>query len=76
MRLFFDYMTKDRSLYDYHGNEFRTSRYAFDFAEAIAQDLRNSLTEEWNGWSVEVRTPEGTKLFSIPVVPTASSATE
>jgi len=76
MRLFFDYMTEDQSLYDYHGNEFRTSECALDFAEATAQDLRNSLTEEWNGWSIEVRTPEGIKLFSIPVVPTASSAIE
>lgn len=76
MRLFFDYATKDRSLYDYHGNEFRTSEGALDFAQAIAQDLRNSLSGEWDNWSIEVWTPEGKKLVSIPVASTGPSAIE
>jgi len=74
MRFFFDYATTDRSLYDYHGSEFQTSHGAFDFAEAIAQDLRNRLSGEWNNWSIEVCTPEGKKLISIRVAPTGSSA--
>lgn len=76
MRLFFDYTADDRSIYDYHGSEFSTAQGAMDFAQAIAQDLWNSLSGEWNSWSVEVRTPEGKKLFSVPVTPTALSAVE
>jgi len=74
MRFFFDYTTKDQSLYDYQGNEFRNSQDAIEFAGAIAQFLRDSLTGEWNGWSVEVRDAEGRKSFSLPVGSSASIA--
>jgi hypothetical protein len=74
MRFFFDYTTKDQSLYDYQGNEFRNSQNAIEFAEAMAQFLRDSLTGEWSGWSVEVRNAEGKKFFSLPVGGSASIA--
>jgi two-component system, chemotaxis family, chemotaxis protein CheY len=67
MRFFFDYTTKDQSLRDYHGEEFRSVEDAFEFAETTAQDLKNNLTRDWMGWSVEVRDAEGTKYFSLPV---------
>ena len=67
MRYFFDYTTKDRALYDYKGDEFLSSKHAFEFAEATAQALKNNLRGEWAGWSVEVRSAEGRKLLSLPV---------
>jgi hypothetical protein len=67
MRFFFDYTAKDRSLYDYQGDVFLSSKDAYEFAQATAQSLKNSLASEWMGWSVEVRNAEGRKLFSLPV---------
>ena len=66
-RFFFDYTTNGQSLYDYRGDEFRNPQSAIDFAEAIAQDLKHSLSGDWLGWSVEVRDAEGTKFFSLLV---------
>lgn len=58
MRFFFDYTTKDRSLYDFQGDEFHSPQSAIEFAEAIAQDLKCSLFNDWLGWWIEVR-PDG-----------------
>jgi hypothetical protein len=66
-RFFFDYTTEYRSLFDYHGEEFKRLEGASEFALAIAQNLTNSLTGDWAGWSVEVRNAEGKKFFSFPV---------
>jgi hypothetical protein len=66
-RFFFDYTTKEQSLLDYGGHEFQSSRHALEFAEAIAQDLKHSLTANWLGWSVEVRNAHGMRLHSLPV---------
>ncbi len=67
MRFFFDYTTKDQSLFDYKGDEFRSPQDAIEYAEAIAQDLKHSLTTNWTGWSIEVYSPEGRKFFSLAV---------
>jgi hypothetical protein len=67
MRFFFDYTTKDQSLFDYRGDEFRTPQAAIDFAGAIAEDLKHSLNDNWMGWSIEVRDALGMKFFSVPV---------
>lgn len=67
MRFFIDYTAKDRSLYDYQGEEFLSSKDAFEFAEATAQALKNNLNGAWAGWSVEVRNAEGRKYFTLPV---------
>ena len=67
MRFFFDYTSKDQALYDYQGDEFRSSKSAIGFAKEIAQDWRHSLTGSWNGWSIEVRNAEGIKFFSLSV---------
>ncbi len=66
-RFFFDYTTNGQSLYDYRGDEFRSLQSAIEFAEAIAQDLKHSLSGDWLGWSIEVRDAEGAKFFSLPV---------
>ncbi len=69
MRFFFDYTTRGQSLRDYQGDDFLSSKDAFDFAEATAQTLKYNLNGDWIGWSVEVRDAEGTKYFSLPVMP-------
>jgi len=69
MRFFFDYTTRDQSIRDYQGDEFPSSKDAFDFAETTAQILKNNLNGDWIGWSVEVRDAEGAKYFSSPVMP-------
>jgi hypothetical protein len=53
MRYFFDFIRPDQSLYDYSGDVFIS--------------LRNSFSDEWKGWSVEVRSPEGQMYISIPI---------
>ena len=67
MRFFFDYTTKDRSLYDFQGDDFHSPQSAIEFAEAIAQDLKCSLSNDWLGWWIEVRNAEGMKFISLPV---------
>jgi len=67
MRFFFDYKTLDHALYDYRGDYFQTPQAAIEFAAAIAEDLKNRLTENWMGWSIEVRNVEGMKLSSISI---------
>jgi hypothetical protein len=69
MRFFIDYTAKDRSLYDYQGDEFMSSKDAFDFAQETARSLKTTLDGEWIGWSVEVRDAEGRKYFSFSVGP-------
>ena len=66
-RFFFDYRMKDLTLYDYRGQEFRSVQSAEEFAQMIVQDLSHSLTDEWRGWTVEVRNAEGSRLLSLPV---------
>jgi hypothetical protein len=66
-RFFFDYATKDHSLYDYQGEEFLSSGDALDFAEATAQALKNSINGDWIDWTVQVRNAEGKNIFSLPV---------
>ena len=67
MRFFFDYATEGQSLYDYRGQEFRTPQGAIEFADAIVQDMKHSLSDDWKGWRVDVRNAEGMKFFSLPV---------
>jgi hypothetical protein len=67
MRFFFDYTKKDESLFDYRGDEFVNPKSAIDFAHAIAQHLKHSLSEDWLGWNVEVRDIKGLKLYAVAV---------
>lgn len=68
MRFFFDYTTRDQSLRDYQGDEFLSSKAAFEFAEATAQNLKSSLNGDWKAWSVDVRDAAGKVYFSLPVM--------
>jgi hypothetical protein len=67
MRLFFDYTSKDKSLYDYRGDEFKDFDTAFEFATEMAQHLALSLSDDWYGWSIVVRDAKGALLFTLPV---------
>ena len=73
-RFFFDYRTSDQALYDYRGQEFKSVRSAEEFAQMIVQDLSYSLTDDWHGWSVEVRNAEGNRLLSLPVMNPSQAA--
>jgi hypothetical protein len=63
----FDYTAKDQALYDFRGDEFPSSVAAIDFATEIALNLKHSLTSDWIGWTVEVRSAEGKEIYSLPV---------
>jgi CheY-like chemotaxis protein len=67
MRLFFDYTTRGRAIYDYKGDEFRSFDDAFDFAKTTAETMKHSLNGDWAGWSVEVRDAECKKYLSVPI---------
>ena len=67
MRYFFDLTQAEHSLFDYKGDEFNSLNGAQDFAMAIAQRLASTLSEEWLGWTVEVRSPAGHKHYSVPI---------
>jgi hypothetical protein len=67
MRFFFDYSARDRSLYDFHGEEFQTPGAAIEFGEAIVENLIHRLDGAWIGWQVEVRNAEGIKFEALPV---------
>lgn len=75
MRFFFDYKRKGQSLYDYQGDEFLSSNDAFDFAEATAELLKNNLSGDWIGWSIEVRNADGAKFYSLPITPSLADTT-
>jgi hypothetical protein len=64
---FFDLTTTDQSLYDYRGDAFSSSQSAVEFAQETVCMLKQSLSDDWNGWSLEVRNAEGKKFFSLPV---------
>jgi hypothetical protein len=49
MRFFFDYSTADRSLYDFRGDDFQSSRDAIEFAQVTAEVLKHSLSDDWTG---------------------------
>ena len=64
-RYFFDLGTQCKSMYDYRGRECDTPEAAYELAELIALDLE--FEGEWVGWAVAVHSPEGEKVFSVPV---------
>ncbi len=46
---------------------FKNPRGALAFAEETLRLLKNGLKREWDGWSIEVYSPEGAKLFSLSI---------
>lgn len=66
-RYFFDRVTSQRSEYDYSGKMLESLERARQLAELIAMDLSMEPDDEWSGWSVNVRRPDGLQLFSVPV---------
>ena len=68
MRFFFDYATEGQSLHDYRGDEFRNIEAAVEHATTIAENLQFTLDGQWNGWWIEVRNAEGSKLSTVPIL--------
>jgi hypothetical protein len=48
--------------------EFPGAERAFQLAELIALDLGIEADAKWRGWTLEVRSDQGQKLFAVPVV--------
>jgi hypothetical protein len=67
MRFFFDFTSEEKVIFDYLGLEFKSSNGAIDFAQEKLQLLKNSLTQEWVGWSIQVCSAEGRKLCTLPI---------
>jgi two-component system, chemotaxis family, chemotaxis protein CheY len=65
MRLYLDYTSKGRVLYDYAGIEFLSTNDAYNFAAETADALKNQLDSDWTGWSIEVRNADGRKYFTL-----------
>ncbi|HEX4555840.1 MAG TPA: hypothetical protein VH249_17750 [Xanthobacteraceae bacterium] len=64
---FFDLVGQSRSEYDYRGRKFSDQRQAFQLAQLIAHDLEVDGADEMAGWSVNVRSIDGQKIFEIPI---------
>ena len=47
--------------------EFPSPEKAFELAELIALELSIEADSQWAGWSVEVRSLQGERLFAAPV---------
>jgi hypothetical protein len=47
--------------------EFPAAERAFELAELMALELGIDVEKNWSGWTIEVRCPQGRKLFAAPV---------
>ncbi len=56
-----------RFFFDYRGDEFKSFQSAMEYAQTALQNLSNSLSGDWVGWSVEVWDAGGMKFCSLPV---------
>ncbi len=65
MRFFFDYTSEEGRIYDYVGSEFKSTPSAVQFAEEKSALLKNAISRDWVGWSIEVCSAEGAKLCSL-----------
>jgi hypothetical protein len=45
--------------------EFPVAERAFELAELMALEL--GVEKKWSGWTIEVRCPEGRRLFAVSV---------
>jgi hypothetical protein len=64
-RYFFDLDGQRGFVYDHEGRDCETPDAAYQLAEMIALDLE--VEGEWAGWAVAVCSPDGKRVFSIPV---------
>ena len=76
MRFFFDVTSGEKVIFDYLGLEFTNPSGAIDFAQEKSQFLKDSLSQQWTGWSIEVCSPEGAKLCILPIDDAAVACAE
>lgn len=65
MRFFFDISSKETVIYDYSGLDFVGSDGAIDFAQEKRRLLKNSRSQGWVGWSIQVCNAEGGRVLSL-----------
>ena len=68
-RYFFDVKGKTSIEHDYKGRHLPSLEHAQQMAELIAMDLGCTQVDGSFGMEVQIRTPAGTLLCSIPVKP-------
>ena len=66
-KYFFDRVGQSSSEYDFRGREFAEPQKAFALAQLLALDLEVEGQEEFVGGSINVRSADGHKLFSVRI---------
>ncbi len=66
-RFFFDVAVGNHVDYDYRGRDLARAEDAREFAELIALDLGSAEEAEGQNLEIQVRSPNGTRLFSVPI---------
>ena len=66
-KYFFDVVGDKGSEYDFHGRPFAEPQNAFALAHLLALDLGVSSGDEFAGGSINVRSADGHKLYSVPI---------
>jgi len=66
-KYFFDIVGQRRAEYDFQGTECCEPQKALQLAELIALDVEVAAEDEFSGGRIDVHSPEGHKLFSVPI---------
>jgi len=66
-KYFFDVVGQRRSEYDFRGRDFAEPQKAFQLAQLLALDLGVASEDEFSGGSINVRSADGQKLFSVSI---------
>lgn len=67
-------VTPDQAESQIQVGEFPEEGRAIELAELIAAEMGLEAGESRSGWSIEVRDPKGSRLYTVPVGPSAAHA--
>jgi hypothetical protein len=66
-RYFFDFVSKNETLYDYQGRSFAFVSSAKEHAELLSIHLQCEPAGAYVGWTIVARNELGTEICSMPV---------
>jgi hypothetical protein len=66
-KYFFDVVGDKGSEYDFHGRAFAEPQKAFALAHLLALDLEVGGNDEFSGGTINVRSADGLKLYTVPI---------
>jgi hypothetical protein len=66
---FFDYVTAAKTLHDFEGRHFATTREASEYAKLLALHLEYAPDAQYTGWWVAVRDSSGKEVDAVHVAP-------